>query len=97
MFESRSAPEQLKSCLAGRNRRRKRSLGRVAWKVMRRISWNDIAIWPPCLDDHHFKKDVWETVGDLSKSLLSKRPKILVFGTNWKTRHSMVRNDILHS
>ena len=36
----------------------------------------------PCLDDHQFKKEELETFGELSKSLLSNRPKMHVFGTH---------------
>ena len=64
----KSLPEQLKSSLVVKNRLRKRSLGIMTWKVMRRNAWKDIAkrqttkveqlhkVSAPCLDDNQFKK-----------------------------------------
>ena len=61
---------------------------------MRRNAWKDIANCPiqrveqldkvstPCLDDHQFKKEEFETVGEVSKVLLSNRSAMLIFGTD---------------
>ena len=57
--------------------------GPLIWKVMRRNAWEDIAnsrikttqqsykVATPCLDDHHFKDDENESVGELSTCLLT--------------------------
>ena len=37
----------------------------------------------PCLDDHHFKKEELESVGELSKSMLTNCLEMLVICTNW--------------
>ena len=44
----------------------------------------------PCIDDHKFKTEEWETVGELSNVLLSNRPQVRLFGAHWQTRHSVV-------
>ena len=44
----------------------------------------------PCLDNHHFQKKELVMVRELSKNMLTDCSKMLVFGANWKTRHSMV-------
>ena len=53
-------------------------LGPMTWKVTQRSVWKDIAslrfettdqlykVATPCLDDHHFKEEENESVGDLS-------------------------------
>ena len=56
---------------------RKQSFGLTIWKVMRKRALRGIAKWQKwlnpmqkvstlCLDDHHFKRDELETVGELS-------------------------------
>ena len=42
----------------------------------------------PCLDDHQFKKEELESVGEIVRSLLTNCLDVLVLGTNWTTRHS---------
>ena len=37
----------------------------------------------PCLDDHHFKKEELESVGEILKSMLTNCLEMLVPGTNW--------------
>ena len=44
----------------------------------------------PCIDDHHFKEEELKSVGGLSKFLLSNCSEMLILGTYWKTRYSMV-------
>ena len=43
-----------------------------------------------CLDDHHFKKEELESVGELSKSMLTNGLEMRVLGTNWWAWHSLV-------
>ena len=43
-----------------------------------------------CIDDHHFKEEEIEIRGRIVKSMLSDCPKMLLLGTYWKTRHSVV-------
>ena len=89
-----SPPEQLKSCLVGKNLTQKT----VAWSYDMKShakkcveSFCELAnksaeqlykVSTPCLDDHHFTKRTgngWRTV----KSLLSNRREMLKFGPNW--------------
>ena len=44
----------------------------------------------PFIDDHHFKEEELKSVGELSKSMLSNSSDMLILGTYWKTRYSMV-------
>ena len=44
----------------------------------------------PCLDDHQCKKEELESVGEIVRSLLTNCLDVLVLGTNWTTRHSVV-------
>ena len=44
----------------------------------------------PCLDDHQFKQKELESVRELSQVCSQIVLKMLVLGTNWETRHSMV-------
>ena len=44
----------------------------------------------PCVDDHQFKQEELESVGELSQVCSQIVSKCLVPGTNWGTRHSMV-------
>ena len=74
-----SLPEQLKSYVAGRNVTRTRSLGLTTWEDMRRDALRGIAKWQnkkleqlyevstPCMDDHHFKKEELDMVGEEPK------------------------------
>ena len=41
-------------------------------------------------NDHHFKEQELKSVGDLSKSMLSNCSEMLILGTYWTTRYSMV-------
>ena len=50
----------------------------------------------PCIDDHHFKKEELKSVGELSK-VCSNCCEMLILGTYWKTRYSMVSEQILHN
>ena len=43
-----------------------------------------------CIDDHHFKEEELKSVRKLSKSMLSNGSEMLVLGTYWTTRYSMV-------
>ena len=45
----------------------------------------------PCIDDHHFKEEELKSVGELSQRTLSNCSEMLILGTYWKTRYSMVR------
>ena len=40
----------------------------------------------PCIDDHHFKEEELKSFGELSKVC----SQMLILGTDWKTRYSMV-------
>ena len=71
--------EQLKNCQGERNLTQKLSLGLTTWKVMRKNVLKDIVNWPkkaeelhkvssPCLDDHHFKKEELDSVGELPEA-----------------------------
>ena len=44
----------------------------------------------PCLDDHQFKPEEVETVGELSKSMLPNRLTMPLCGAHRQTRHPMV-------
>ena len=44
----------------------------------------------PCIDDHHFKEEELKSVGELSKVCSQIVSEMLIFGTYWKTRYSMV-------
>ena len=44
----------------------------------------------PCIDDHHFKEEELKSVGELSEVCSQICIKLLVLGTYWKTRYSMV-------
>ena len=44
----------------------------------------------PCIDDHRFKEEELKSVGELSKVMLSNRSEMLILGTYWTTRYSMV-------
>ena len=71
--------EQLKSYQGGIKRTRKQSLGLMTWQVMRRNVRNDIAncqtkrqstckkVSSPCLNDHQFKQEELESVGECQK------------------------------
>ena len=70
MFESRiswTATEKIPGC---EKPHAKLSRGPTTWKDMFRSAWKDCELankrQSPCLDDHHFKKEELETVGELS-------------------------------
>ena len=44
----------------------------------------------PTIDDHHFKEEELKSVGELSKVCSQNCSEMLIFGTYWKTRYSMV-------
>ena len=44
----------------------------------------------PCLDDHQFKQEELGSVGELSEVCSHIFLEVLVFGTNWETKHSVV-------
>ena len=44
----------------------------------------------PCIDDHHFKEEEMKSVGELSQVCSQIVVKMLIIGTNWTTRYSMV-------
>ena len=44
----------------------------------------------PRIDDHHFKEEEWNSVGELSKICSQIVLKMPILGTHWKTRYSMV-------
>ena len=44
----------------------------------------------PCIDDHHFKEEELKSAGELSKIMLSNCSEMLILGTYWKTRYSVV-------
>ena len=44
----------------------------------------------PCIDDHHFKEEEMKSVGELSQVCSQIVLKMLILGTNWTTRYSMV-------
>ena len=95
--------EQLKNCCCGRSLTQKNSSmvvrhGRTCSKMRSTIlaSWQT-RMWSsfskfssPCLDDHQFKQEELESVGDLSQVRSQIVWKYLfVHGTTWKTRHSV--------
>ena len=51
----------------------------------------------PCIDDHHFKEEEMKSVGEVSKIMLSNCSEMLIFGSNWTTRYSMVRAQLARS
>ena len=44
----------------------------------------------PCIDDHHFKEEELKSVGELSEVCSQICSEMLILGTNWTTRYSMV-------
>ena len=89
-----SLPEQLKSYLGGKNLTQKLSRGLTASKDVRTSAQRGIANWEtkrqsnctvatPCLDDHNFKKEELETVGEIVRRMFSNCLEILVLGSNW--------------
>ena len=79
MFESpKILLEQLKIYQDGKNFTQRRLCGPTTWKDMLKNALKDIVNWQtrkteqlykvssPCLDDHHFKKEELESVGELS-------------------------------
>ena len=76
--------------------------GLMTWLVMQRNVWNDIVSWQtrrpnnstrvstPCIDDHHFKEEDLKIRGRIVKRVLSNCSEMLIIGTYWKTRHSVV-------
>ena len=48
----------------------------------------------PCIDDHHFKEEELKSVGEFVNSMLSNCSEMLILGTHWKTRYSMVSEQI---
>ena len=69
---------------------------------MPRNVWNDIVrlankttqhlykVSTPCIDDHHFKEEELKCVGGLSKVCSQIVSEMLILGTYWKTRYSIV-------
>ena len=39
----------------------------------------------PCIDDHHFKEEEMNSVGQLSHVCISNCSEMLFLGTDWKT------------
>ena len=82
---------QLKDYQCGRNLTQKLSCGPATWKAMRKSAWRGIVNWQtkktgqwytvstPCLDDHNYKKEDLETVGEVSPD----GREIHVFCTHW--------------
>ena len=44
----------------------------------------------PCTDDHHFKEEEMKSVGEQSQVCSQNCSEMLILGTYWKTRYSMV-------
>ena len=44
----------------------------------------------PCIDDHHFKEEEMKICWRIVESIISNCSEMLILGTNWKTRYSMV-------
>ena len=44
----------------------------------------------PCIDDHHFKEEEMKSVGELSNVCSQFFSEILILGTHWRTRRSMI-------
>ena len=44
----------------------------------------------PCIDDHHFKEEEMKSVGEIVTCMLSNCSEMLILGTNWTIRYSMV-------
>ena len=94
MFESRisaGATEKLPGC---ENITQTLPLGHTIWKDMRKSALRDCQVAnkkteqlhkvsSPCLDDHHFKKEELESVGELSDVCSQIVLNLLVPGTNW--------------
>ena len=87
--------EELKNNQGGGNLTQKLSRGPTTWKVRSKNAMKDLANWrikrqnsyykksSPCLDDHHFKEEELESVGELLKSMHTYCPEMLVLGTTW--------------
>ena len=44
----------------------------------------------PSNDDHHFKEEEFKSVVEVSKSIISNCSEMLILGTYWTTRYSVV-------
>ena len=60
-----------------------RTCAKMRWPITQ--SFNN-----PGWDEDDFKKQILETVGELSNVVFSTCFEVLILGTNWKTRHSLV-------
>ena len=94
--------EPLRCCFGREKQSQKLPPGSVIWKDMRRNASNDAAnfgkkhikqlcsVSTPCINDHHIKEEDLVMVGELSKSLLLRRPgKCLYFGARDQTFHGL--------
>ena len=61
----------------------------VNWQTKRTDQLYKVAT-PSLVDDQNFKKEELETVGELLHVCSQNFLDMLIFGTNWWTRHSMV-------
>ena len=89
--------EERNNYQSGRNLTQKLSRGPTTGKVTPKSALKDVVNWrrkrqrqlytvsTPCLDDHNFKEEELETVGDLAKVCSQIVFKKFVFGTNWWT------------
>ena len=71
-----------------------RTCSKMRWAILRagkQKSGATYKVSSPCLDDHQFEQEELESVGELSQ-VCSQIVfiKMLVPGTNWETRHSVV-------
>ena len=83
--------------LQGNSMQKQYLLGFMTWKVMQRNLWTDIAnlrikttqqlhkVATPCMDDHEFKEEEIETVGELSTVCSQIVVKMFICGSYWET------------
>ena len=55
------------------------------WELANKTTQQLYKVSTPCIDDHHFKEEELESVGELSQVCLQIVLKCFVVGTDWKT------------
>ena len=96
MFETQISAGATENYQGGKSLTQRRLRGPTIWKDMLKNALKDIANWQakrrteqlykvssPCLDEHRFKKEDLESVGELSKVCSQDALKMIVFGQNW--------------
>ena len=99
MFESHISAGATEKLPGWENSSQRPLPGPTTWKDMLKMCWEILRVSKPksgqqlyivsspCLDDHQLKREEHESVGELSKVCSLE---MLVVGTNWRTRHSVV-------